>query len=177
MTGGSLGRRYARSLFDLASESSSVEETGGGLQELAAAVEGLEPGTLSRGHLSQGQRRLLAEAMAARAGAGSLLGRFLGVLAENDRLEQLPSIRAWYERMQDEAEGRVRIRVRTASVLRDEEREALRRRFSEITGRKIVDAVEIDDSLIGGLSVEVDGRVYDGSIRTQLARIERLMVG
>jgi len=34
----------------------------------------------------------------------------------------------------------------------------------------------VDESLIGGLRVEIEGRVYDGTVKGQLARIrEKLM--
>ncbi len=37
--------------------------------------------------------------------------------------------------------------------------------------------LEVDDELIGGVKVEMQGRVYDGSIRTQLARLQSRMAG
>jgi F-type H+-transporting ATPase subunit delta len=177
MTPGAVGKRYARALFELAAEGGVVEGVGEELGSLAEAIRELEPGTLSAGALSVPQRARLAAAMAKRIGAESVLGRFVAVLAQNDRLEQLPAVQAAFEAMQDRAAGRIRVRVRAASELSDAERTAVRQRFEALSGRAVLDSVEIDEGLVGGLTVEAEGRVHDGSIRTQLARLERRMAG
>jgi F-type H+-transporting ATPase subunit delta len=174
---GAIARRYGRALFDLATEAGSVDEVAGQLAELAAAVESLEAGALAPGLLSPAQRESLATALAARVGAASLVAKFIGVLAANDRLEQLPGVRDAYEKLADTAAGRVRVTVRSASPLSDSERAALKTKFESITGRRVVDTVEVDADLLGGVTVEAEGRVYDGSVRTQLARLERQMAG
>ena len=43
------------------------------------------------------------------------------------------------------------------------------------TGRKITIQCREDPSLIGGLRVEIDGRVIDGSIRNKLEEIKEVM--
>jgi len=177
MTSGSIARRYARALFELAKESSSEGEVTAALGELAAAVESLEPGSLAPGLLTAAQRQKLADALAERLGRDQLMGRFLAVLAANDRLEQLPGIRDGFRRLEDEAAGRVRVAVRSASPLSDAERASLRQAFEKVTSRQVLDTVEVDPELLGGLTVESEGTVYDGSIRTLLARLERRMAG
>jgi F0F1-type ATP synthase delta subunit len=37
--------------------------------------------------------------------------------------------------------------------------------------------VKTDEELLGGVVVELEGRVYDGSIRTRLARLAARMSG
>jgi F-type H+-transporting ATPase subunit delta len=174
---GAIARRYGRALFDLATEAGSVEEAASQLAELAAAVESLDPGALAPGLLTPAQRDSLAKALVARVGGASLVAKFLGVLAANDRLEQLPAIRDQFEKLADIAAGRVRVSVRSASPLSDAERAALKTKFESITGRRVLDTVEVDPDLLGGVTVEAEGRVYDGSVRTQLARLEREMAG
>jgi F-type H+-transporting ATPase subunit delta len=177
MTPGSISKRYGRALFELASQAGSVDQIGAALAELGNAVASLEPGALAPGLLSLEQRHQVVKSMVARAGNDSLLANFLGVLAANDRLDQLPGIHEHYEKLQDAAAGRVRIVIRSARELSDSERAAVRSRFERLTGKKILDSVEIDERLLGGVTVEALGKVYDGSIRTQLALLERRMAG
>lgn len=177
MTPGAIARRYGRALFELAAEGNSVAEVGAGLDELGAAVAGLEAGSFMPGLLSATQRAGLAKALMDRIGADTLLGRFVGVLVASDRLDQLPAIRESYEKLQDAAAGRVRAVIRSAAPLSDADRSALRGKFEAITGRHVLETAEVDPELLGGVTVETEGRVYDGSIRTQLARLERRMAG
>lgn len=177
MRSGAVARRYARALFELAAEAGSVDDVAAALGELAAAVESLEPGALAPGLLTSGQRQSLADALVQKVGRDGLVGRFVAVLAGNDRLEQVPGIRESFEKLQDAAAGRVRIAVRSAAPLSDAERQSLRQTFEKVTSRKVLDSMEVVPELLGGLTVEAEGRVYDGSIRTQLARLERRMSG
>lgn len=177
MTPGSVARRYGRALFELALQTGETEPVGEMLSNVAAAVSSLDPGALTPGALTLQQRQQLVTALAPAVGQLPLMPRFLGVLAENDRLDQLPAIQRTYESLGDAAAGRVRVQVRSASALSDAELTSIRESFERVTGRKVVPEVEIDDRLIGGVTVETQGRVYDGSIRTQLALLERRMAG
>lgn len=177
MTPGAIARRYGRALFELAVEGNSVAEVGAGLAELGSAIAGIDSASLAPGLLTATQREGLGKALVEKIGAKSLLGCFVGVLVDNDRLDQLPAIRESFEKLEDGAAGRVRAVVRSAVPLSDAERAALREKFEAMTGRRVLEKAEIDADLLGGVTVETEGRVYDGSIRTQLARLERLMAG
>ena len=52
---------------------------------------------------------------------------------------------------------------------------ALRQKLAKKLGQKITIQCREDPSLIGGLRVEVDGRVIDGSIRNKLEEIKEVM--
>jgi F-type H+-transporting ATPase subunit delta len=177
VTPGAIARRYGRALFELAVEANSVAEVGAGLSELATAIGSLDQASLAPGFLSAAQRDSLGRVLVASIGPQSTLGAFVGVLVHNDRLDQLPAIRNSFEKFEDAAAARVRAVVRSASLLAEPERAALREKFEAITGRRVLETAEVDPSLLGGVTVEAEGRVYDGSIRTQLARLERRMAG
>jgi F-type H+-transporting ATPase subunit delta len=49
----------------------------------------------------------------------------------------------------------------------DQLRDSLRR----LSGKDVVVREENDPELIGGLVVELEGRVYDGSVRTQVEKM------
>ncbi len=65
--------------------------------------------------------------------------------------------------------------VKTAFALKPEEKSAIERRFFEILGDAVVLTEEVDPSLLAGVCVELDGRVYDGSLRARLTQVERLL--
>jgi len=174
---GPAARRYARALFSLADEENRVQETGQDLAGLAGGVAGLEGDPLAPGRMGLDQRRRIVAAMAAGVGAGSTVGRFLRLLAERDRLAELPAIEECYRSMEDVAEGRTRIAIRSASELTADELGAIASRFGDPAGGTVVPELEVDPDLLGGVEVEVQGRVFDGSVRTRLRRLARSMGG
>jgi F-type H+-transporting ATPase subunit delta len=98
---------------------------------------------------------------------------FLGLLQSKDRLRYLPQIEVEFSRQADEASGLQRVQVYTAVALQDGERNALSASLAARSGRKIVLEEHSDPALIGGLQVELDGQVLDGTVRTQLQRIAK----
>jgi F-type H+-transporting ATPase subunit delta len=75
--------------------------------------------------------------------------------------------------MLNEAEGRVDAKVVGASPLEATMLDRLREGLGRISGKEVVLHQETDHSLIGGVLVELQGKIYDGSVRTQLERMKQ----
>jgi F-type H+-transporting ATPase subunit delta len=177
MSATTVAKRYAKAIYSLASEAGSVDAIGSALEALALGVAELDDAVLSPGLLTQAQRRELAEKLSAGLGADDTLARAIGVIAEADRLGELGAISAAYRDLHDVDAGRVRIAITSATELAQGELDAIVSKFREKAGREVIADVVVDGSLIGGVQVEMEGRVYDGSVRTQLARLESRMAG
>jgi F-type H+-transporting ATPase subunit delta len=68
--------------------------------------------------------------------------------------------------------------AKTALPLTDDETRALREKVAQMTGREVHLTVDVDESLIGGLTVRVGDTLYDASVRGRLERLrERLAAG
>jgi F-type H+-transporting ATPase subunit delta len=61
--------------------------------------------------------------------------------------------------------------VRTALPVDDAQRAALTQRLREMTGRDVEIDAAVDESLMGGITVRIDDRLYDASVRTRLERL------
>jgi F-type H+-transporting ATPase subunit delta len=177
VTPGSAAKRYARALYDLTREEGSLEQTAEALAEVAAAVEAVPEGAISSGVLDAASRAKLGLALAAPFGDGSTFGKFLQLIAERDRIEALPGVHAWFIRRLDEEAGRVRASVTTAAQPAAEDLDSIIATLRKTAGRDVVAEVQTDEELLGGVVVELEGRVYDGSIRTRLARLAARMSG
>src|SRR5262245_34799974 len=164
--------RYAKALLGLAKEQGAEETIG---TELSQVVTILSDPTLAKTltlpTLSPKTRRAIVDQLINTLSPQSLLGNFLRVLAENDRLKDLPDIEHSYQRLVEQMLGRVGDKIRSAAPLSDEELQKLVEAFSRLTQKTVMPSVEVDPELLGGVVVEIEGQVYDASLRTQLQKM------
>lgn len=177
MTGGAIARRYAKALYELSAEAGNVDETSDALGEVAKAIAGFGERELAAAMIDREARQRLAGALATKLGVGSILARFIQVVALRDRIGVLPAMHHWLIKLQDDAAGRVRMTITTASQLDDGEREALLAAFAARTGGSVVATNRVDPDIVGGAVVELEGRVYDGCVKTRIARLAATMAG
>jgi F-type H+-transporting ATPase subunit delta len=168
-----VARRYARALFAIASESGAVDRVREELGQIAELLE-VHPElrhALFRPLHPAAERRGVLRGVCARAGCGDTVRNFLTFLVDQRRIVDYDGIRGEYERLADEAAGRVRAEVVAASPLNARQTERLRAALSACTGHQIDLEVAIDADLIGGAVAVVGGLVFDGSLRTQLSQL------
>lgn len=98
---------------------------------------------------------------------------FLFVLIDHRRIASLPGIVLQFEEVVDARLGFARAEVVSAAELNDADRRALNARLEKLTGKRIRMRFAIDPALIGGAVARIGSTVYDGSVRGQLATLER----
>lgn len=164
--------RYAKALLDLARDQNLMEPIGTELTKVAEVLtEPTLAKTLSLPNLSPKIRKDIVEQLITAFSPPALLSNFLRILAENDRLKNFPDIERAYQQLLEQQLGRVRARIRVAMPISDGELQSLVDAFSRLTQKIVVPEVEIDPELLGGVVVELAGKVYDASLKTQLQRI------
>jgi F-type H+-transporting ATPase subunit delta len=174
MIAGSLSRRYTRALFQLAKEGRQEEAIGGEIEQFLATYTGSPlQAVLNNPAFEVDSRRKILVEVTRSLRISPISVHFLSLLLERDRLTYLPSIVASYRRMLNEAKGRVEAKVAASSPLDAAVLERLRAALRRVSGKDIVLHEGTDPALIGGLVVELEGRVYDGSIRTQLEKMKQ----
>ena len=97
---------------------------------------------------------------------------FLALVAARNRADHLAAIARAFRALDDEAKGRVRVKLRTAIALTDTERDTLRARLSRmLQAKELVIEESVDTALLGGFVAEIGSRILDGSLDTQLDRL------
>jgi F-type H+-transporting ATPase subunit delta len=171
---GAVAKSYAKALFALARERHQVEAVGKELESVATMMA-QQPelfAFLSRPWIAAPAKRGAAVEVATRLTVSPLVRDFLGLVATRNRADHLAAIAAAYRALDDEAQGRVRVKLRTAVALTDPEREGLSTRLSRMLGGKTLLIEEsVDSQLIGGFVAEVGSMILDGSLDTQLNRM------
>jgi len=169
-----LTRRYAKALVELAEEEKAVEAYG---DELATVKEVLTQEELLRQLLDsptlalEKKQAMLADlCKALELSAG--MGKFLGLLLSKGRFCFLGQIEDNYRNQADELFGILSAKITAASELDDVQQQEIATSLEKQTGKQVALTVEVDADLIGGLQAEIGGRLFDGSVKTQLKRIE-----
>jgi F-type H+-transporting ATPase subunit delta len=118
--------------------------------------------------------RILDTALGGRASA--LMLNFLKVLSAHGRLNIVRAIRQAVREQFDQMQGRVRVKVRTATPLDDALAARIAHTVRTALGGEPILERETDPSLIGGVVLRIGDKVYDASVSTQLEQMRTQMI-
>jgi F-type H+-transporting ATPase subunit delta len=172
-----IARRYAKALVQLAADEGAVERFHAELTAFDAVLTGnpdLRAILVSPAYRIEVKREIVRELIAKLAPAVTV-ANFLQLLIDRNRLDHLAQIIASYGTLADGLSGVVRPTLTSAMPLDEPQVEAIKGALAKSTGKKVVLKVEIDPSLIGGVVAKIGDKVFDGSVKTQLARIEDIL--
>lgn len=93
---------------------------------------------------------------------------FLRVLVRHNRIELIDEIRSVVTRIREEESGQQRVQIRSARPLSEQSRSLIRNQLRDKLGFEPILQESVDESLIGGLIIQVGDTVYDSSLRTRL---------
>lgn len=175
----SLGGRYATALFELARDTRAIDAVEASLATVRQAL------TESSDFALLTKSPLLARADAAKAMASvakvlkldATTTKFLGVLAENRRLGQLPAIIRAFKTLASAHRGETSAEVISAHPLSKGQVTELKDQLRKRLGREVSVDLSVDPSLLGGLVVKIGSQMIDSSIKTRLNTLAQAMKG
>ena len=177
--GASLSGRYATALFELARESNQIEAVEESLARLRATLDQSDDfrALIASPVLS---REEAARGVAATANALALdpvTTNFLGVLARNRRLGQLPMIIRNFRLLAARHRGETTAEVTSAHPLDAGQVTQLKSQLRQRLGRDVAVELSVDPTILGGLVVRIGSQMIDSSIRTRLNSLAHAMKG
>lgn len=165
-------REYAEALFMLAVEEDKCDEIYKSLAEIDEAVNG-NPQYLD---LLDSPAVPLSERLSlideAFSGSEQYVVSFLKLLCENGHINSFSLCKEEFESLLEFHQGKIEAKVYSAVELSDEQKTALCKKLSKVSGKDVFASYVVDQSLIGGIRVEIDGKVYDGSISSALNSVK-----
>ncbi len=173
MSNSAISIRYAKALLNIASAENQVEQYSEELVGIAAVLkrEDLLRLLLDSPTFPLQKKTAIMNDIAEHLKLSDGMRNFLDLLLEKGRIIYLPEIDANYRRFADDLSGVVRAKIRSANKLTKKRAEEIQKSLEAQTGKKVVLHVDTDKSLIGGLQAEMGGKLFDGSVKTQLKRI------
>ena len=179
MRGGAAARRYAKALMDLARRDGIIADIGAQLQQHQALLQAnmqLQK-VLENPSVDIQVKTGIMTTIFERTQPAPLLRNFLLLLIHKGRLPQLDAICTHYARMAGDELRRVVAQVTTAVEMNAQQRQAVTQKIAAATQKDVQLEAHVDPALIGGLVVRVNNVIVDGSVRGQLARMRKALIG
>ncbi len=171
-------RRYAEALFGLGQSSGKLQVFQANAEDFLAILERSKDLKVSLSHpnIRREQRLKIINAVLADCSYDATFSNFVRLVVERGRASFFPRIVHEYQVLRDDADGRLRGVVSSATSLSPAQRQRLHEQLKAKLGHEVVLKERIDVSLIGGIRLEVNGRVYDGSVKHHLERMQSLLI-
>lgn len=168
--------RYARAMFGVSEERKSIDNDANALVALADAVENSPVlAQLLRDPRMQSERLGVLNALAEKISATPQIKALLRALDNAQRLPLLVGLAASFQRLADKHAGRVRGTVTSAVPLADAEQKSIATALSKQVGKSVTLEYKVDPALIAGVVAKVQDLTWDGSVRTQLQRMQQAL--
>jgi F-type H+-transporting ATPase subunit delta len=177
MSNSMVAKRYALALFQIAKDTQLlgvVEEELRVVKEVMLYNTDLKA-VLKSSKLSMDKKKeILKEAFAS---VNAFVLNTLLILIDRHREDEIVEVANQYFMLANEAAGVAEAKVYSTRELTDAEREAISTVFAAKVGKKSLRIENIVDSeLLGGVKLRIGNRIYDGSLRGKLDRLERKLL-
>lgn len=173
-----IAQRYAKSLFDLAQQSNTIETVEQQLSNINALfkqhknlVKAIRSPVCSKERMRHLIQLISAEFLA-HENSQSVIYNFLNILVKNGRLAIFSDIYKAFQKILLELRKQLKVEVISASQLSDSEKNQLCSTLKEFVNKNILLTTRIDKSIIGGFIVNFDSYQIDESISTKLQSLK-----
>ena len=171
--------RYAKALFDVAlEEKADLDRIDRDLSEITEILRDNTDlmSAVDWANVPDAARQAVMENVLDKMGVAAPVKKLLVLLTGQRKLVYLQDLAEAYRERLLAHQNVVRAEVTSAAPLSPEKTKALEESLSKVTGKKVELTVTVDPELLGGVVATIGSTVYDGSVRTQLARMRQELV-
>lgn len=170
-----VSERYGRALFNLALENKKVDKVEKDLDAINETIETNQTFNdfLNNPVISKNQQLKAISALMEKLPYQNETKNFVKLVAKNGRLSNLESIIRFYKNQKVLHNGDVPIKIISAKKLKAQQVSQIDETLKKtIQGNIIIDR-EVDQSIMGGLIIQLGSTMIDGSIKSKLDKLQR----
>jgi F-type H+-transporting ATPase subunit delta len=172
-----VAKRYANALFELATEQNLVETVEHDLQVVKKEYVGnleLNKFLQHPGITKESKKSVLNDTFAS---ISETVLNLVCLLVDRGRMNTISNLVTEYVKIANETRNIADATVYSVTEMSSEELGKIGALFASKLGKNSIRLKnEIDPSLIGGYKVRVGNRIFDGSLKNKLVRIERELI-
>lgn len=170
MIKGGVGRRYARAIFELASQKGDYDQW---LKDLSDIRDFLTDTTIAaviqNPEVPFEKKKVVVDA--GLRNMDQIRRNFVYVLIERRRSETIEKIADEFQRLVNEHRGVAVADVVTAIPLDDDAAKFVAERLSALTGKRVTLRRSVDARIIGGVVAKIGDKLINGSVADRLERM------
>ena len=167
---------YAEALFNVARAEGTLADVEDELFRFSQTLQGSDElrEALTDPAIPVARRQQIVEDLLG-GKASSTTVALVSLVVGTGRSRELPAIIRELVDMSAAEANKAVAEVRSAIPLNEDQRDRLAKALGEATGRQIALKVVIDPSVMGGIVAQVGDTVIDGSVRTKLERLRKVL--
>ncbi len=167
---------YAEAIFTLGCEINQVDDFSKQFKQIKAILKENPEylNLLSSPHIPISERNAAVDA-AFGNDFHEYIVSFIHILCEKRHIEKLPLIIKDFEALRKNLYNTATAKVTTAVELTDDEKKRLKATLEEKCGKKVTLKCRVDEKLLGGIVIKVDGKIIDGSLKSRLTDIKEVI--
>ncbi len=171
-----ISREYAEALFAIACEENSKKEYLSALEMISAVFR--ENPEYTEFLLCPGiplSERLKAAEDAFTDRVPQYVVMFLLLLCEKGRIQLFSQCLSEYRKLVDVSENVAVARITSAVELTQAEIDGIKNKLEKTMKKSIITECIVDPSVMGGVIIETEGRIIDGSLRRSLLEVKEVI--
>ena len=168
------GDLYGQSLYDLAAEENLTDDILGEMEQVRGIFkENPDYVTLlSEPSVPKKERLQLVDESLGESLTPYHLN-FIKILIEKGLLREYSACYKRFRKTYNETHGIADALVTTAVTLSDAQLSALKEKLEKISGKKVLLQQKTDPDILGGVRVDLEGQLFDGSVKGRLSELRR----
>ena len=167
-------KRYAQALFELAREHDQLDAWAADLLMVSQALQDPDFRTfLSHADVPVDEK--IKATGAVLGGVHPLVLNLVNVLVTSGLVDLTPELQTAYNDLLDVHHGRQRVEVTSAVPLDDGELTQITSFVSDLISKEVVAASNVDESIMGGVVIQIGDQLLDGSTRSRLEALRNRM--
>ena len=172
-----ISKRYAVALFELAKETDKMDLFNEQVELIYDSIKNDKDflTVLNHPRISGGEKFNLFQNIFKDNISEEILGLISIVVKKNRETEMLEILETFLELVKD-YKGITTAYVYSAIALKDEQLAKIKENLSKNLNKEVIIKADVKPELIGGLVINVDGKVIDNSIKSNLENIKKRLI-
>ncbi len=168
------GKRYAQAIFGIALEQDQLDQWETDLEFIAGVLQDDDFRALLK-HADVAIGDKLKSVDAVMQEIHPLVRNMVNLLVTKGLVDVLLGLAVAYTALLDEHRGRQRVQVTSAVPLEQAELDRITRFVANLVRKEVVVSTEVDDSILGGVVIQIGDQLLDGSTRSRLDDLRNRM--